>query len=405
MDTQPQNQLNNSAEESKATILTIEDDALVRQSFVMFLEDYGFDVIEAVDGEAGLNAFDQSKPDLVLCDIRMPKMSGMEVLQQISQRSPETPVIMISGAGMINDVVESLRLGAFDYIVKPITDFGVLEHAVNQALNKKQLEQENKVFRSELERANRELQSNLETLQEDQDAARRAQLQLLPEPESTFGQFSFMHTVIPSLNVSGDFVDYFEIDEQYLGFYIADVSGHGSASAFVTMMLKSLFNQPLRTYRASGDKTILDPAAVMRYLNQEIITANVGKHVTMFYGVIDTSQNRLDYCVAGQFPRPLIVTEGQRRILQDRGFPLGLFDWVSFESKSLEFLPGQSVVMFSDGVLESIREGEVCPEEALLNIPISKSSTVLGLIDQIGVRSIETLSDDVTIFIVRHNDQ
>lgn len=305
---------------------------------------------------------------------------------------------------MINDVVESLRLGAFDYLVKPITDLGVLEHAVNQALNKKQLEHENKVFRSELERANRELQSNLETLQEDQDAARRAQLQLLPEPDSKIGQFSFMHTVIPSLNVSGDFVDYFEIDERYLGFYIADVSGHGSASAFVTMMLKSLFNQPLRTYRSGTDKVILDPAAVMDYLNKEIIAANVGKHVTMFYGVIDQESSSLKYSIAGQFPRPLLVTQGQRQIIQDRGFPLGLFDWVSFDATSIDFSAGKSLVMFSDGVLECLSEGQVSPEESLLNIPISKSSTVLELIDKIGIRGQHSLADDVTVFIVRHNE-
>ncbi len=390
---------------SVPTILAIDDDPLVRQSIVMYLEDCGYEVLEAEDGDEGVAIYREHQPDLILCDIRMPGMSGMEVLELVTKESPETPVIMISGAGMINDVVESLRLGAQDYLVKPISDLGVLGHSVNQALTKKQLEYENQLFKTELEKANKELQSNLDVLQKDQEAGRRAQLQLLPPPRSVINKYEFLHTVIPSLNVSGDFLDYFELDSRYLGFYIADVSGHGSASAFVTMMLKSLFNQPIRNYRVNRDPTILSPQKVLSYLNQEILTANVGKHVTVFYAVIDTENDRLNYGIAGHFPRPVFVQEDKKELIEHRGFPIGMFEWVSFEEHSLNIDKPFSLCLFSDGVLECMKEKtEIAEEKQLLNLEIDQNTNIENMIQQLNVRSVEKIPDDVSLFIVRSYD-
>lgn len=381
------------------TILTIDDDPLVRQSIVMYLEDCGYDVLEAENGKQGLELFREEHPDLILCDLRMPEVDGMQLLEIVTKEKPDTPVIMISGAGMINDVVEALRLGALDYLVKPITDLGVLGHAVKQALLKKQLEKENQIFRSELEKANRELEENLAVLKEDQEAGRRAQLQLLPPPQGEFNGFKFEHTVIPSLNVSGDFVDYFQIDERYFGFYIADVSGHGSASAFVTMMLKSLFNQPIRNYRINNDDTILNPERVLDYLNKEILTANIGKHVTLFFAVMDCHTNVLTYSIGGHFPRPVAVSGNQRWILQERGFPVGMFDWATYESCQLNVPDDFSLFLFSDGVLECSDKDEIAPEASLLSLQLNHQTNVNDIIQQLNLRQLNKLPDDVSIFI------
>ncbi len=385
------------------TILTIDDDPLVRQSIVMYLEDCGYDVLEAENGRQGLQIFKDEQPDLILCDLRMPEVDGMKLLEIVTKESPDTPVIMISGAGMINDVVEALRLGALDYLVKPITDLGVLGHAVKQALLKKQLEKENQIFRSELEKANRELEENLAVLKEDQEAGRRAQLQLLPPPQGEINGFRFEHTVIPSLNVSGDFVDYFQIDERFFGFYIADVSGHGSASAFVTMMLKSLFNQPIRNYRVNGDDTILYPDRVLDYLNKEILAANIGKHVTLFFGVIDCQTNEMKYSIGGHFPRPVAVNERQRWILQERGFPVGMFDWATFECCLMKIPDEFSLFLFSDGVLECSNAQEVAPEASLLSLQLNHETRVNDIVEQLKLRQLNKLPDDVSIFVLHRN--
>ncbi len=403
MDTEPVLTGDNFLGKDVPTILAIDDDPLVRQSIVMYLEDCGYDVLEAENGQEGIEVYREHSPDLILCDIRMPELSGMQVLEVVTKESPDVPVIMISGAGMINDVVESLRLGALDYLVKPISDLGVLGHAVKQALTKKQLEFENQLFRTELEKANQELQNNLNVLQKDQEAGRRAQLQLLPPPESTIGDYEFLHTVIPSLNVSGDFLDYFEIDNRHIGFYIADVSGHGSASAFVTMMLKSLFNQPIRNYRISKDRTILSPKRVLEYLNQEILSANVSKHVTVFYAVIDTQLKKLDYGIAGHFPRPMLITDGNKYIIEHRGFPVGMFDWASFEEHQVSIDKEFSICLFSDGVLECMNEEGIAEEQQLLALDINHDSKIEDVVQQLNVRNTDKIPDDVSLFIVRNH--
>ena len=160
------------------SILVIDNEAIVRESMAIYLEDSGYNVIQAVDGKQGIALFCEFQPNLVLCDLRMPEMDGMTVLAKISVLAPETPIIIVSGAGQINDVVEALRLGALDYLVKPITDMAVLENAVQNALRRTYLEVENQTYKDELEIANRELQKNLDLLQKDQEAGRQAQLQL-----------------------------------------------------------------------------------------------------------------------------------------------------------------------------------------------------------------------------------
>ncbi len=132
-------------------ILTIDDEPIVRANIAAFLEDLNFEVLQAEDGEKGLVIFKNEKPDVVLCDLRMPKTDGLEVLEEIRKTSPETPIIMISGTGVVHDVVEALRLGAWDYIIKPINDMGVLEYALNKCIERAHLLRENRLYHEHLE--------------------------------------------------------------------------------------------------------------------------------------------------------------------------------------------------------------------------------------------------------------
>jgi serine phosphatase RsbU (regulator of sigma subunit) len=386
-------------------ILVIDDEKLVRESIAVYLEDSGYHVIEAEDGIKGLELFSEIRPDLVICDLRMPEIDGLEVLSKITEISPDTPIIIVSGAGQIHDVVEALRLGALDYLVKPVTDMAVLENAVVNALKRFQLEEENKSYRQELEVANKELEKNLELLQQDQDAGRRAQLQLLPEPEESLNGFIFEHTIIPSLNLSGDFIDYFKISERYIGFYIADVSGHGAAAAFVTMTLKSLVNQPLRKFRIGDSDSIIDPANFLHYLNNEFISANLDKHITLFYGVIDCEKQLLNYSVAGQYPAPIISNHNKYSLLNEEGFPLGLFKWANYENYQIEIAEDFKLLMVSDGWLELLStEQAPAQETSLLNYIESNQFSIGSMMQPVNEYSKGSMPDDITVFIVTKNN-
>ncbi|WP_122857315.1 response regulator, partial [Pseudomonas viridiflava] len=196
---------------TSATLLIIDDDEVVRASLAAYLEDSGFSVLQASNGLQGIQIFEQKTPDLVVCDLRMPQMGGLELIRQVTSIAPQTPVIVVSGAGVMSDAVEALRLGAADYLIKPLEDLAVLEHSVRRALDRARLLKENQEKQEKLETANRELEASLHLLQEDQDAGRQVQMNMLPITPWAIDEFQFAHQIIPSLYLSGDFVDYFRV--------------------------------------------------------------------------------------------------------------------------------------------------------------------------------------------------
>ncbi|MCP4577877.1 MAG: response regulator [Deltaproteobacteria bacterium] len=135
----------------RRTVLVIDDEDAVRQSIADYLEDLCYRVLTAENGRIGVDLFENQGADLVLVDLRMPEMDGLEVLAEITRTSPDTPLIVVSGTGVISDAVEALRQGAWDYLLKPIGDFSVLVHAVESALEKARLKLENRQYQRNLE--------------------------------------------------------------------------------------------------------------------------------------------------------------------------------------------------------------------------------------------------------------
>ncbi len=129
-------------------ILIIEDEASIRRVLTKILteENDTYQVEEAEDGSIGYEKIAQNDYDLVLCDIKMPKMDGVELLQAVKKIKPEIPIVMISGHGDMETAIQTMRLGAFDYISKP-PDLNRLLNTVRNALDKKQLVVENKILK------------------------------------------------------------------------------------------------------------------------------------------------------------------------------------------------------------------------------------------------------------------
>lgn len=117
-------------------ILVVEDDLLFRRSLACYFGEKGYTILEAEDGRQGLQIFHKEQPDLVLTDLRMPEMDGLDLLAQVVEESPDTPVIVLSGMGTMTDAIDILQIGAWDYLTKPVRDLGLLQHAVEQALER-----------------------------------------------------------------------------------------------------------------------------------------------------------------------------------------------------------------------------------------------------------------------------
>jgi DNA-binding NtrC family response regulator len=150
-------------------ILVIEDEAAIRRVLVKILseENDTYEVSQAEDGLAGIEMIKKEDYDLVLCDIKMPKMDGVEVLEASKKIKPETPFVMISGHGDLDTAVNTMRLGAFDYISKP-PDLNRLLNTVRNALDKKELVVENKRLKKKVSK-NYEMIGNSDAIQQIKD--------------------------------------------------------------------------------------------------------------------------------------------------------------------------------------------------------------------------------------------
>lgn len=384
-------------------LLIIDDDTLVRQSIVTYLEDSGFEVVQVADGNSGLNAIQNNTPDLVITDLRMPDLDGLQVLQQLHEQVPELPVIVISGAGVVSDVVSALRLGARDYLIKPIMDMEMLVYSVRKALDHSELLLENQRYREKLEQANRGLREHLRILERDQLAGRQVQRRLMPLPLKTVEGYEAAHYIAPSLYLSGDFVDYAQIKKRYLAFYLADVSGHGASSAFVTIWLKHIVSRMVREEELFGDEESFEQGtnAMLQNINRELNETRLNHHLTFFVGVIDTRTGAMRYVVAGHLPMPILVTADGANFLSGCGKPVGIFKNVTWQIYALQLPEDFSLICFSDGILEILPQKELEEKEAhLLALVAQHGKSLDAVCDAIAIKDIGETPDDIAILTI-----
>jgi phosphoserine phosphatase RsbU/P len=387
-----------------AKVLTIEDEPTVRGGIVAYLEDSGFELLEADDGRSGLDLFHRQNPDVVLCDLRLPGMDGLDVLEKIVEESPETPVIVVSGVGLVADAVQALKRGAWDFVMKPIQDMGVLESAVRRVLERADLRRQNRQYREYLESLNQELRYALTQFKVDAEAGRKLQFQLLPEDNVTFGDYAVTRRLYPSRYLSGDFVDYFPIDDRRFGFYIADVAGHGAASAFITVMLKTLMNQYREALTQEGDQTILHPEETLQRLDTALRGQNIDKHLTVCFGVLDWHAHSLSWSSGGQFPHPILHDGYETRPLNCRGSPVGLLNSAKFHCRYMS-LPTEFVLLLaSDGILELLPQASLAEKYVALRAHLTSTGVTIDEIsERIGLVDDRELPDDVALLMIsRH---
>ncbi|MEM7078902.1 MAG: SpoIIE family protein phosphatase [Pseudomonadota bacterium] len=210
---------------------------------------------------------------------------------------------------------------------------------------------------------NRELALLREELEQDQKAAQHIQMSMMPASPQQIADLHFSHEIAASLMLSGDFVDYFALGDNYSVFYMGDVSGHGASAAFITVLLKE-HSRHVRAKFVAGQTP--DPGALLQELNHILLEHQLDKHVAMFLGVYDAAAQMLYFCSAAHFPPAIAVIDGVASPLEQQGKPLGLFPDVPYNARALAFPTGARLVLFSDGVLELLPQQTLAEKEALL---------------------------------------
>ena len=132
-------------------LLTIDDEESVRSSVAAFFEDCGFTVLQACDGREGVDIIRSQHPDVVITDLRMPHVDGLEVVDAVKAFDDNLPIIVLSGTGILSDAIDALRRGAWDYLAKPVVDLVELELMVARCVERASLVRENRDYHENLE--------------------------------------------------------------------------------------------------------------------------------------------------------------------------------------------------------------------------------------------------------------
>jgi len=387
---------------TNGNVLIIDDEPERAQGLADIVVSAGFHVDIVTDvNNSHYSLAGSSDLDVILCELDLSGVSWGEARRTLREMDIQVPAIMLSDQAEVGRMMTALRLGASDFFVRPIEDAEALIKSIERCVRQRQLRRELDESRKRLEAANTELRGTVKVLEQDQQAGRQVQLSMLPATPLVLDNYSFSHTVIPSLFLSGDFTDYFTIGTRYVAFFMADVSGHGSSSAFATVLLKNLFARKRSDFSRKNDDTVLSPVSMLRRANQELLRLDVGKFATMVVGLLDMELNTLRYSIAGHLPQPILVSSDGAQYLSGEGSAVGLMDEVEYQEHAVA-LPGScTVALFSDGILEILPREDLIEKEAyLLEAFETAAESPEAMVSRLGLDKVDVAPDDIAALFI-----
>jgi sigma-B regulation protein RsbU (phosphoserine phosphatase) len=335
--------------------------------------------------------------DIILSDINMPEMDGLTLLTKINEmQNPALKCIMVSAYGDMGNIRQAMNNGAFDFATKPI-DLDDLSVTIEKAI-----EQINYIKMMEKEHV------QLESLKGDLVIAREIQLAILPRVFPPFPEDADKLDIAASMtaakDVGGDFYDFFRIDEDRIGFVIADVSGKGVPAAIFMAVSRTL----IRATGISGTS----PGECITYSNKLLAQESVDcMFVTVFYGIYNTKTGEIVYCNAGHNPPYILKQNGTVEALPMAKNPMvGAIADMTFQEETLQLEKGETLVMFTDGVTEAMNtQNEEFGEDRLMDtleeVAMHSSQEIIDAVkaDVKTFTGEAEQSDDITLLVLKRN--
>ena len=379
-----------------ACILIADDEPdlkpLILQRFRRRITSGELDFVFAKDGEQALQILESNPAiELVITDINMPVMDGLTLLSKIASLPRLLKTVIVSAYDDMENIRTAMNRGAYDFLTKPI-DFGDLEKTIDKT-------------RVELAilRQGQEAQKKLSVLDHELEVATKIQFSILPEIISDRDEFEISATMLAARQVSGDFYDFFFIDQNRLGLAIGDVSGKGIPAALFMAVSRTL----LRATALRG----VSPAVCLEEISRVLLKQSKGEvFLTLFYGILDLTTGELEFSAGAQTPPYMFSPFHSGKFLREPGgIMLGLLEEAVYGTGTALLLPGEGIIFYTDGITEAEDgHGEFFLERRLqTSAEDAKLSGVQKIVSTL-VDDIQTFtggqpqSDDITLLAIRY---
>lgn len=347
------------------------------------LEQLGFSVLPASDDKVVMELCEHTVPEAVI-------VGSLDQARTLAAEHPRIPLVLLSPSAPDADtMLEALRLGVSDVWPMPMPSEDIADRLAAVWFRKTAVASD----------AERQLSTLVAELELDQRAGRYIQFGMLPPNPMAIDGFRLQHHILPSLILSGDFVDYFRIADRHFAFYVADVSGHGASSAFVTVLLKNFSRRLRREFRPS---MLTSPGEILAWINRELLEQKIDKHVAMILGVGNLETEEIQLVNGGHYPPAILTQSGRSGFVEQKGKPVGLFEEVSYDARALRLEAGDRLVMFSDGVIDVMGTGDLAAKEQRLLNAADSGGTVEEMWSLLGMDlNAGNRPDDMTCLLVQ----
>ncbi len=326
------------------SILYVEDEDYIRSNMVRSLERRVKKIYSAANGLEGLESFKRYEPDLVITDIKMPVLNGLEMIKKIRKLKEDTKFIMLSAHSDTSSLLEAIEIGVQGYILKPFQTQKLFKLIEEQAdiiiLDKKVIEQSKKI--NELYNA---LIIDLET-------AGSVQSYLLPDYLIVERDLFFSSTYVPSSKIGGDLYDIIKISETEYISYIGDISGHGVKAALLMTAVKTTITRIIEDEKLHEPHLILNRLSTI--LTRELFSSD---YMTMLLCYINCEKNYIKILNAGH--PPLILYHNKKKtittLVQEGSIPIGWvpnYLYTPDEELKMRFDSNQTLLLYTDGLFE-----------------------------------------------------
>ncbi|MCW2473779.1 MULTISPECIES: two-component system response regulator RssB [unclassified Symbiopectobacterium] len=297
-------------------ILIVEDEAVFRSVIAGYLTSLGASVREAVNGVDALAVMQDYHPDLIVCDLEMPLMGGIEFVETLRLHDNRTPILVVSATSQMGDVAKVLRLGVQDVMLKPIRDYARLREAVMTCMYPD-------MFTSQLNEVE-QLMEDMDSLNQSPDAVNQLLAQLQPPVQQKMAGCSVRYRQLTSLEQPGLVLDIAALSDDDLAFYCLDVTqAVNNNGTLAALLLRTLFNGLLQEHLANQQHRLPELPVLLRQVNQLLRQANLNGRFPLLVGYYHRGLKRLILISAGLHA---MLNAGEEQLVLNNGIPLGTLD-------------------------------------------------------------------------------